>query len=119
VKKVRFAALGAVWRTLRASSRPGTAGLGARLRAIPRLFAATIRGRYVGTTRGRLLLMVLALAYIVSPVDLVPELFLPIVGLVDDAFVVAWLAGAVLLETERYLQWEHSRSDVVTGEVVR
>ena len=35
-----------------------------------------------------------------------PELFLPLLGLVDDAFVLAWLAGAVLLETERYLDWE-------------
>jgi uncharacterized membrane protein YkvA (DUF1232 family) len=80
---------------------------------------ATLRGRYAGTTRTRLLTMALALVYIVSPVDLLPELILPLVGLIDDAFVVAWLAGAVLLETERFLQWEDSQHDVVTGQVVR
>lgn len=119
MKAVRFAALGAVWRALRAGSRPGTPGIGPRLRAVPRLVAATFLGRYRGTTRGRLVAMALALAYVLSPIDLVPELFVPLLGLVDDAFVVAWLAGSVLLETERYLEWETSRRPVVPGEVVR
>lgn len=116
---VRFAALASVWRALRASHRPGTPGVGERLRSLPRLTAATIRGRYRGLTRGRLALMALAVAYIVSPIDLVPELFLPLIGLIDDAVVVAWLAGAVLLETERFLLWERGDVDVVRGQVVR
>ena len=44
---------------------------------------------------------------------------MPLLGLVDDAFVVAWLAGTVLLETERFLEWERQRHDVVPGQVVR
>ena len=118
MKAVRFAALGAVWRALRAGSRPGTPGVGARLRALPRLVKSTLLGHYRGTTRGRLLAMALALAYVFSPVDLVPELFVPLLGLVDDAFVAAWLAGTVLLETERYLEWEDARHPVVPGHVV-
>lgn len=118
MKAVRFAALGSVWRALRAGSRPGTPGIGARLRAVPRLVKSTLLGRYRGTTRGRLLAMALALAYVVSPVDVVPELFVPLLGLVDDAFVAAWLAGAVLLETERYLQWEDAQHPIVPGHVV-
>jgi uncharacterized membrane protein YkvA (DUF1232 family) len=118
VKAVRFAALGAVWRALRAGSRPGTPGIGARLRALPRLVTATFLGRYRGTTRGRLVAMALGLVYVLSPIDLVPEVFVPLLGLVDDAFVVAWLAGSVLLETERYLEWETDRQPVVHGEVV-
>jgi uncharacterized membrane protein YkvA (DUF1232 family) len=119
MKSARFAALGSVWRALRAGSRPGTAGIGARLRSVPRMVAATFLGRYHGTTRARLLAMGLAVAYVVSPVDLVPELFVPLLGLVDDAFVVAWLAGSVLLETERFLEWEADQHPVVAGEVVR
>jgi uncharacterized membrane protein YkvA (DUF1232 family) len=80
---------------------------------------STFLGRYAGTTRLRLLLMAVAAAYVVSPVDLVPELFVPILGLVDDAFVVAWLAGTVLLETERYLDWEQDQHRIVPGQVVR
>jgi uncharacterized membrane protein YkvA (DUF1232 family) len=119
MKPVRFAALGAVWRALRAGSRPGTPGIGARLRSVPRLVAATFLGRYRGVTRVRLLAMVAAVAYVVSPIDLVPELFVPLLGLIDDAFVVAWLAGSVLLETERFLAWEVDQHPVVPGQVVR
>ena len=117
MKGLRFAALASVWRALRASHRPGTPGVGERFRALPRLVTATLFGRYAGLTRGRLLLMALAVVYVVSPVDLVPELFVPLLGLIDDAFVVAWLAAAVLLETERFIDWERSR--IVVGQVVR
>jgi uncharacterized membrane protein YkvA (DUF1232 family) len=116
---VRFAALGAIWRAVRAGHRPGTPGVGDRLKALPRLVAATLLGRYPGTTRLRLLAMLAGALYVVSPVDLVPELFVPLLGLVDDAFVVAWLAGTVLLETERFLDWERAQHDVVPGQVVR
>jgi uncharacterized membrane protein YkvA (DUF1232 family) len=115
----RFAAVGAVWRALRAAHRPGTPGIGERLRAVPRLVTATLLGRYSGATRTRLLMMAVAVLYVVSPVDLVPELFVPFLGLVDDAFVVAWLAGAVLLETERFIDWERHQVQVVPGHVVR
>jgi uncharacterized membrane protein YkvA (DUF1232 family) len=116
VTSTRFAAVGAVWRALRAGHRPGTPGVGDRLRALPRLVKATVLGRYVGTTRMRLAVMALAAVYVISPVDLVPELFVPLLGLIDDAFVLAWLAGAVLLETERFIEWE--RRSIVVGEIV-
>jgi uncharacterized membrane protein YkvA (DUF1232 family) len=119
MKVARFAAVGAVWRALRAGSRPGTPGIGTRLRSVPRLVAATFLGRYRGTTRSRLLAMAAAVVYVVSPVDLVPELVVPLLGLLDDAFVLTWLAGSVLLETERFLQWEADQHPLVTGEVVR
>jgi len=66
-------------------------------------------GRYPGMGRGRLGLFVLALAYLVSPVDFVPELFLAVLGLGDDAVVALWLSGAFLVETGRFLSWERER----------
>jgi uncharacterized membrane protein YkvA (DUF1232 family) len=54
-------------------------------------------------------MMVLAGLYIVSPIDVLPEAFFLIFGLIDDAFVVTWLTGAVLSETERFLGWEAQR----------
>jgi uncharacterized membrane protein YkvA (DUF1232 family) len=119
MKSLRFAAVGSIWRALRAGSRPGTPGVGARLRSLPRLVTATLLGRYSGTTRLRLLAMAVGIVYVLSPVDLVPELFVPFLGLVDDAFVVAWLTGSVLLETERFLEWEAGQHSVVTGQVLR
>jgi hypothetical protein len=48
-------------------------------------------------------------------------MFLAVLGLVDDAVMVTWLAGSVLAETERFLEWEKERGrgpSVVPGTVV-
>ncbi|GAA5195271.1 hypothetical protein GCM10023322_61630 [Rugosimonospora acidiphila] len=103
----RKAALTALWAALRSSHRGGPT-LWQRLIALPRLLGATLTGRYDG--KWRVFSMALAGLYIVSPVDLVPELFFSFFGLVDDSFVAVWLAGALLSETERFLVWEHRRT---------
>lgn len=102
----RMAALRALWRALTLGSRGGPP-LTRRLGALPRMVWATLRREYDGGAR--LAAMVLATAYVVSPVDLVPEALLALFGLIDDAFVVTWVAGAVLSETERFLRWEVGR----------
>jgi hypothetical protein len=49
----------------------------------------------------------------------VPEAFLGPLGLADDLGVAAWLASTVLVETDRFLQWESAARRVVPGTVVR
>jgi len=102
--------------------------VGARLTALPRLVWATFRGEYAGTSRARLVAIVGALLYVVSPVDLIPELVLPLIGLGDDAVVIGWIAVALINETESFLSWERDRDqvpaevfrgDVIRGDVVR
>jgi uncharacterized membrane protein YkvA (DUF1232 family) len=106
VRLSRKAALVALWSALRAHHRGGPT-LGRRLAAIPRMILQTLLGRYDG--KWRLLLMTVATAYIISPIDLIPEALFFAVGLIDDTVVLAWLAGAVLSETERFLEWEATR----------
>jgi uncharacterized membrane protein YkvA (DUF1232 family) len=53
------------------------------------------------------------LAYLVSPVDLLPEVVLPLLGFADDGVVALWLGGAFLAETERFLAWEREQPAVV------
>jgi uncharacterized membrane protein YkvA (DUF1232 family) len=112
----RKAAFTALFRALTAGARGGPS-LGKRLAAMPRMMKATARGEYDGGMR--LAMIVAATAYVVSPIDLVPEGFLLLFGLVDDAFMVAWLAGAVLDETARFLEWEARRKAIIPGTVVR
>jgi uncharacterized membrane protein YkvA (DUF1232 family) len=107
---------------LRLATRPGSPSVADRITSLPRLVRATFRGEYAGTSRRRLLLMLGAVAYVVSPVDLVPEAFLPLVGLADDAVVLSWIAASVITETEAFLGWERESvlaRDAVPGEVVR
>lgn len=106
----RTAAFTALGRALTSGARGGPS-LSKRLAAVPRMIKASARGEYDGGKR--LILMAAATAYVVSPIDLVPEAFLFIVGLADDAVMIAWLAGTVLSETERFLEWERQRDRVV------
>jgi len=112
----RSAAFSALWRAMRAGARGGPP-VGQRLLALPRMIRATARGEYDGGVR--LALIAAATAYVASPVDLVPEAALLIFGLADDALMVAWLAGSVLDETARFLEWEARRKAVIPGDVVR
>jgi hypothetical protein len=112
----RSAAFTALWRALRSGARGGPS-VGQRLAALPRMIKATAGGEYDGGLR--LAMIAAATAYVVSPVDLIPEAALLIFGLADDALMIAWLAGSVLDETGRFLEWESRRKAVIAGEVVR
>jgi uncharacterized membrane protein YkvA (DUF1232 family) len=111
----RTAAFRALLQALTVGARRGPS-LGRRLGALPRMIRATLRGEYDGGLR--LALMLAAVAYVVSPIDAMPELVMMLFGIADDAIVVTWLAGAVLAETERFLAWEARRARVVPGTVV-
>ena len=105
----RLASVGAVVRAVRLAVRPGGPSLGERAGALPRLVRATAKGDYRGTSPRRLLLMMAAAGYIVSPVDLLPEGVLGIIGLADDAMVLSWLATRIVEETEKFLEWERAQ----------
>jgi uncharacterized membrane protein YkvA (DUF1232 family) len=102
----------------------GPTGFMSRVASIPRLVRDVLLGRYDGTSRGRLALMALAVLYIVSPIDLLPEAVLTLPGLADDAAVAAWLIAALMSATTHYREWESGRVSaaddprVVPGEVI-
>jgi uncharacterized membrane protein YkvA (DUF1232 family) len=77
------------------------------------MLRGALTGRYPQLSPGRIGLIVVALAYLVSPVDLLPEALLPLLGLTDDAVVALWLGGAFLAETDRFLEWERRQPVVV------
>lgn len=117
-KTPRWGALRSLATAFRTATSPGTPGVGTRLASLPRLVWATIRGEYVGMSRARLAGIVAALVYVISPVDLLPEIVLPIIGLGDDALVISWIAAALINETESFLGWEQDRARTVRGHVV-
>ena len=106
----RWGMIRALGFALRAATLPGAPGMGERLSALPRMVRAALRGEYAGVTRGRLLGMLGALLYVVSPVDLVPESLFAIFGLADDALLVTWLASSLVNDTEAFLAWERGLS---------
>lgn len=86
----------------------GGPGLAARLASLPALVRDTVAGRYDGVGRPTLLLWVLGLAYLVSPIDLLPEALLTLPGLADDALVAGALITSVLGATTAYAEWREA-----------
>ncbi|MFE3452911.1 YkvA family protein [Nonomuraea sp. NPDC059194] len=105
---VKASRAAAAWKTYREVSKPGTPGVMARVRAIPRLIGGVMRGDYAGMGKGKLAMMALGLVYIVSPVDLVPD-FLVLLGVADDFGVFLWLMASMLGESGRYVEWERKQ----------
>ena len=101
----RRAAFAVLWRTARSGTRPGTPGVGSRLASLPAMARDSVTGRYTGSGRSRLAVSAAGLLYLLSPVDALPEAFLPLVGLLDDGVVAAWVAGTLLVATEDYAAW--------------
>jgi uncharacterized membrane protein YkvA (DUF1232 family) len=118
VRSLRWGVLLSLAKAVRSASRAGTPGIGARLTSLPRLFRATIRGEYLGMSRLRLVFIVGALLYLISPIDLVPVVFLPLIGLGGDALIISWIAASLINETESFLRWESDRDHVVRGYII-
>jgi uncharacterized membrane protein YkvA (DUF1232 family) len=61
---------------------------------------AGAQDRVYRTSKGKIIAMIIAVVYIVSPVDIIPDFLLP-VGVVDDAGAFGWLLFAIGQEMSR------------------
>ena len=80
---------------------------------LARLFKDLIRDPRV--PRGSKVLLVIAAAWVASPIDLIPE-FIPVLGPLDDAVVAALVLRHVLRRAGREVVVEHWRGDPATLE---
>lgn len=116
-RPLRWGALMGVATAIRSASRPGSPSLGERLAALPRMARAVMTRRYTGVDGSRLLMMLAAAGYVVSPIDLMPEAVLFLGGLGDDALVIGWLSVTIINATDDFLDWERNRT-AYRGQVV-
>ncbi|MEV8373732.1 YkvA family protein [Kribbella sp. NPDC056861] len=79
-----------------------------RARALPRLLRAAKTEGYAGVSGGRKALWLVALVYLISPIDILPDL-LPLIGIADDAGVGVWLFTSVSTAAGLYLRQERER----------
>lgn len=70
-----------------------------------RLLKAWRSGAYNGVSSQSLAVMVAGILYVISPLDLIPD-FVPVIGFVDDASVMAWLFESIGKELKNFRQWE-------------
>lgn len=111
-----FAVLGVLRnRRKRAQKGPGPVGNPIqRAKALPRLWKAWRSGKYPELPRSQVTLWALALVYLVSPIDVLPE-FLPLIGVTDDAGMLVWLLSSVSIASGSFLRWEKDHRDPSRG----
>jgi uncharacterized membrane protein YkvA (DUF1232 family) len=82
--------------------------LTADLIATWRLVRAYVRGEYRAVRLRSVLAVVVGLAYFLSPIDLIPDVFL-LLGLTDDAVVVTLVFTVLRQELVGFRTWEARR----------
>ncbi|WP_018156293.1 YkvA family protein [Demetria terragena] len=118
-RQMQWSAVRQLSEAVRRASQPGAPSLGMRMSAVPRMVKASVSGEYDGVSPLRVAALAAAAAYVVSPVDLLPEALLSVVGLVDDAVVLAWFASALVSDTDAFLEWERRGKGTIKGQRVR
>ena len=73
--------------------------------ALLRMARETLSGHYRKAPRRSLIAAVAALFYLVDPLDLIPDA-IPVLGLLDDAVVLTWVARQVRHDVDAFLDWE-------------
>ena len=75
------------------------------IQQLVRLVQAWASGKYKGVSVQTLAVIVAAILYFISPLDLIPD-FMPGVGYVDDAAVIAWVVQSIAEELDDFRRWE-------------
>lgn len=83
------------------------------LQLLSRMIKAAVAGDYKGIPTTTLVGGVAVLIYFITPIDLIPD-FIPVIGLLDDASLLAWFMTSIKTELDRYKEW-----DVVHQEKLR
>jgi uncharacterized membrane protein YkvA (DUF1232 family) len=78
------------------------------LLAMIRLARAYERREYGDISRPKLLIVIAAIIYFVSPLDAIPD-WVPVLGHIDDAFVVSLALRSTRAELDTFMAWETAK----------
>jgi uncharacterized membrane protein YkvA (DUF1232 family) len=78
------------------------------LMAMIRLIRAYHSEEYRDMSRQNLLIVVAAIIYFVSPFDVIPD-WVPVLGHIDDAFVIALALRSARADLDTFMAWETSK----------
>ena len=76
-------------------------------RLLVRLVAAYANGSYRQIATTTIVSGLAVLLYVLLPVDVVPD-FIPVLGFIDDAALIAWFMDKFRVELEHFKAWEQT-----------
>lgn len=96
---------------------PKVGGMLTYLPSMFKLVTSYVKGEYTDIPKGKLALIVSAMIYVVSPIDIIPDT-LPVIGWLDDVGVVAACVKLAGAELDKYLLWRdtHKQAQNVANE---
>jgi uncharacterized membrane protein YkvA (DUF1232 family) len=78
------------------------------LMAMVRVIRDFQRGEYRDMAAPKLLIIIAAIIYFVSPFDVIPD-WIPVLGHIDDAFVITLALKSVRSDLDTFMAWETAR----------
>ncbi|MBB6609878.1 DUF1232 domain-containing protein [Pontibacter sp. Tf4] len=75
------------------------------LQLLSRMIKSAVGGEYKGIPTTTLVGGVAVIIYFITPIDLIPD-FIPVVGLLDDASLLAWFMTSIKTELDRFKEWD-------------
>lgn len=94
------------------------------LKKIPdiwRMVRAWRKGEYPAGAMD-LILPLLGMLYVISPIDLIPEMGIPVLGVVDDLAILSLALPKLMKEVDKFLLWEAKKKgnlqNVIDAEIV-
>ena len=75
------------------------------------MLSDTFTGKYKEIPKGTIAVITATLLYVLSPFDLVPD-FIPVVGLLDDAAILALCIPFVAADVEKYKKFKNTKDEI-------
>lgn len=71
-----------------------------------------------------IILPLLGLVYVISPIDLLPEVAVPVIGVLDDLAILSLAIPKLIREVDKFLMWEaeqkyNSGTKVIDAEIIK
>lgn len=86
------------------------------LDAFMRMVQMMIKGEYKPKQKRNIFIGLGAILYVISPIDIIPNFVLPVIGLMDDVVILGFALKYINKEVQNFLAWEDSQRRIILQE---